>query len=53
MTETRYNAPQPVDILQIEREARQLRARATAEMAQAALAWLRARLTGSPDGHKA
>jgi aryl-alcohol dehydrogenase-like predicted oxidoreductase len=53
MTETRFEFPQPVDILAIEREARRLRARAVAEMAQAAFAWLRARLARSPEGRRA
>jgi hypothetical protein len=53
MTETRFEFPQPVDILAVEREARRLRAKAVAEMAQTAVAWLRARFARSPEGRAA
>lgn len=48
MTDPRFQFPQPVDILAIEREARALRARAVADMARAAWTWLRARFGAAP-----
>jgi hypothetical protein len=53
MTDFRFDQPDQLDLIAVEREARALRAKVVADGFRSMVAWVRARLTRAPQGRTA